>query len=453
MRHTFAALAIASTLAAWGCSSDGDPGSADEFDQGSGTEPGSGNGGTDQGGGVEPGSGVPGGEAGASAGGSGGESAEVGGAPPEFVPGELTYGVGGYFPTTVTKDDAQGAYESWRGGYVEDCGATLGKRVRGPKPDVETLAEGVGFGALMSVAWDDRPTFDGLWTYYQNAAKAADQKRGVVHGMMGWLASGNACALDNVEPGSPSGASLDMAMALLQAACRWEDSTYFDAAFKLVGSIKKYMTQETASGLVLLPDDDNNAACMNPSYFSPAYYRVFARAFPAQASFWQRMADDSYAFLEQATNSTTGLAPDWAATGTATCSSATNFVGYDGMRTLWRTQTDYAWFETAAAKSWLDRVTNWAETAIGAEKLANVREGFFVDGSDLFGEEGQANSAFVGALAVGAMATDQDVTDDYHGAYLAVPAANDAGYYQATARALYMVLSVNQFSSGCFAEP
>ncbi len=422
MKQKLATFIMPLLLGAWGCASDGKTSFGDDPASGSGGQPS----------------------------GTGGAGGAAGGAPPAFVAGPVTYGEFGYLPSTMAQSDAQSAFEAWRAGYVEDCGAS-GMRVIGSKPE-QTLAEGIGFGALLSVAWDDRATFDGLWTYYQTASAAADQKRGESHGLMGWLVS-DACAVSDIEPGSSAGAALDMSMALLQAACVWGDASYFDAAFRLVGSVQQYMTTETASGMLLLPDDAADAVCMNPSYFSPGYYRVFGRAFPDQAEFWNRLADDTYTFLDQASNPTTGLASDWVATGSSVCDSATDFVGYDGMRTLWRTQTDYAWFGSPAAKSWLDRVTNWAQADVGVEQLPNLHEGFSKDGSDLLGETGKGNSAFVGGFAVAAMATDQTIADEFNSVFLAVPPENDQGYYQATARALYMLLSVNKLSSGCFAAP
>jgi endo-1,4-beta-D-glucanase Y len=348
----------------------------------------------------------------------------------------------------MSSSDAQSAYDSWKAGYLEDCGEN-GLRVIGPTT-TQTLSEGIGFGALLAAAWGDRATFDGLWTYYQKAAAASDAKKNEAHGLMGWLVESDACGLSSIYPGSASYADLDMAMALVQGACQWSDESYFAAAFRLVSAIKAYTTSELPNGTLLLPDDSGSAGCMNPSYFSPGYYRVFAQAFPDDAAFWNKMADDTYGFLELASNPTTGLASDWAPSGTAECDKATDFVGYDGVRTSWRVDTDYVWFGTPAAKSWLDRVTTFAQTSIGVDKLGDLRDGFFTDGSEIMGPAGAGNSAFVGAFAVGAMSMSQEVADAYHGVFLAISPDNDASYYPVTARALYMLLGINRFMAGCF---
>jgi endo-1,4-beta-D-glucanase Y len=242
-----------------------------------------------------------------------------------------------------------------------------------------------------------------------------------------------------------------MAMALLQAECQWGGSDYYRAALPLMDAIKKHMTAEVAEGTVLLPTDNGDEpGCMNASYMAPAYYRVFAQAQPEQAAFWNKMADDTYVFLELAADGSTGLVPDWAPIGASACSEATTYVGYDAIRTQWRAATDYAWFGTPSAKSWLEKVTGWFDTEVGGDKLLDLHEGFFSDGSEILGDPDQGKSAFVGAFAVGAMPVSQATSDSFHKAFLTVPPANDDGYYSVTARALYLMLSVNKFSPGCY---
>ena len=154
--------------------------------------------------------------------------------------------------------------------------------------------------------------------------------------------------------------------------------------------------------------------------------------------------------LSQATDPTTGLVPDWSAIGSSTCSEATSYVGYDAIRTHWRLATDYAWFEVGAAKEWLQRVTTYVGDEVGVDRLMDVQDGFFIDGSELLGDPGMANSAFLGAIAVGTLPFDQELSDQYHGVFLGVPSANDDSYYTVTARALSLLLSVNKFSPGCY---
>jgi hypothetical protein len=127
----------------------------------------------------------------------------------------------------------------------------------------------------------------------------------------------------------------------------------------------------------------------------------------------------------------------------------TSWYGYNAARTPWRIAVDYAWHGTPAAKSWLDKVTSYLDTNVGAAKLGDVVDGFD-NSSVLLGSSGSGNSAFVGAFAVAAMASSQAASDGYGSAFLAVPAANDNSYYKTTLRALYMLLSANKFSPSCY---
>jgi endoglucanase len=383
---------------------------------------------------------------GGSAGGSGtagsGGSSSSGGTP--------STGEYGFFPATVTAEDAQAVFDTWKAAYTESCGEN-GIRVRADNA-AETVSEGIGYGALLTVAWDDHATFDGIWTYYRKAAAASDAQKGVTHQLMGWKVVSDACAPNVADPGAASDADLDMAMALLQAECRWGGGGYLSGATTIIASIKAHMTSQVASGIALLPGDNwgGPTPCMNPSYFSPGYYRVFARAVPADAAHWNAMAEDTYTFLGLVSHASSGLPVDWASNGSGGCGNATSWYGYDAARTPWRIATDYAWFGTPAAKTWLDKITLWLEGSVGAAGLADVKDGFNNDGSGVLGPAGMANSTFVGAFASGALATSQATSDAFHQAFLAIPSGNDNSYFKLTTRALYLLLATRSFSAGCY---
>ena len=70
----------------------------------------------------------------------------------------------------------------------------------------------------------------------------------------------------------------------------------------------------------------------NPSYFAPAYYRVFAQV--TNTPRWMDVLNKSYEVLEACANDQTGLVPDWCTasggatrgSGTATTPRARRFV-------------------------------------------------------------------------------------------------------------------------------
>jgi endo-1,4-beta-D-glucanase Y len=256
-----------------------------------------------------------------------------------------------------------------------------------------------------------------------------------------------------VYSGSATGADLNMAMALFQAECQWGGGEYFAGATRLIDSIRTNATKRADGRTVLLPTDgiaQSDSPCSNPSYYSPAFYRVFAKAVPAEASFWNGFADDSYELLESASASATHLAPDWAANSSDVCPSEDGYVGYDGIRTIWRVATDYNWFGTEEAKAWLDDVNGYMTQNVGAARLLEVKDGFFADGAGMLTTPGTANSAFVGAFAVGTLAADQKTSDEFHEVFADIPRSNDTSYYAVTMRAVFMLLSAGRFSPGCY---
>jgi hypothetical protein len=145
----------------------------------------------------------------------------------------------------------------------------------------------------------------------------------------------------------------------------------------------------------------------------------------------------------------TKLAPDWAANSSTPCENS-GYVGYDGIRTGWRVATDYAWFGTDAAEKWMQTSTKYLEEEVGTDQFINVKDGFFADGEGMLIAPGLGNSAFVGAFAVASMATSQEISDSFHQAFVDIPKANDKSYYPDTGRAIYLMLSTNKFSPGCY---
>jgi endo-1,4-beta-D-glucanase Y len=352
----------------------------------------------------------------------------------------------GFFPETVSLEDAEEAYEYWKDTYVVDCGSA-GKRVN--TGEDETLAEAIGFGALLAVGWNDKKTFDGIATYYRKAGAATDALKSTKTGLMGWYVGPDACAFEEVYPQAAIGSDINVAMALLQAECRWGGGEYIESASKILKSVREAATKEVDGKIVLLPSDDSDSECSSPSYMAPGFFRVFAKAFPDDAEFWNQFADDTYVIIDAASKTVTKLAPDWAANSSTPCDSS-GYVGYDGIRTGWRVATDYAWFGTEAAKKWMRASTSYIEEEVGTDQFVNVKDGFFADGEGMLIAVGLGNSAFAGAFAVASMATSQEVSDSFHEAFLDIPKENDDSYYSHTGRAIYLMLSANQFSPGCY---
>ena len=350
-------------------------------------------------------------------------------------PRTATY-VQGQLPTTLTTADARGAYQLWKTGYLETC-PNGSVRVKFDDPS-QTVSEGIGYGMLLSAYYGDKLSFDGLWQYYQNHLNA--------NGIMHWKING--CTGTNSGQNGATDAELDVALALVVADRQW--GGYTAAATALIGKIKTHETQIVNGLHILKPGDAfGGVACTNASYFSPAYYRVYARVVPADSTFWLNMARDTYTSLTANANPTTGLVSDWqradtGAPGDADCVGASfGFQGkryfYDATRTPWRIGLDYLW-GSSTGSPWLNKLTAFVQALPGGG-IAAVKDGYLQDGTTT----GQYHNApFVGAFAVAAMASQQTTVNTFAADFKAINPQFEA-YYGKSLRALYMLTLSGNF--------
>lgn len=332
---------------------------------------------------------------------------------------------GGLCATAFFSAEAAGKlaaeYESWTKTYVQDCPATNSAVV---KNGGGVYSEGIGYGMLLAANNNDQKLFDKLWKFYTDHL---DKK-----GLMNWSMEACAAPGDNTANAASDG-DLDVAMGLVTANKVW--GGYADAAKGLIGKIKEFETDTCPNGLVVLRpgdvwggcSDKSNMGKVNPSYFSPAYYRVFATVDTANADFWLKLATDSYALLAQYQEKMSGLVPEW---GYHDGRVEGNY-DYNACRTPWRIAQDYMWNCTPEAKTFLEKI------------------GGFVDGKGGVANTGYAkNSAFVGAFADSGVAISQAKIDGYVKDWLSASGMDDTPYFQGTLRRLYLMVAGGKMLPG-----
>lgn len=321
-----------------------------------------------------------------------------------------------YKPQDIYRDQLRTEYENWKAKYFVDCGdGSADIRKNGS----EAVSEGTGYGMLMAVSMDDRLTFDRLATGFQ--------KRRNSRGMMSWQFS--VCGGVWGENAATDG-DLDIAMALVMADRKW--GGYRFLAEPLITALKQYGTSECDGRLVLRPGDmwggcrDGADQRLNPSYFAPAYYRVFASYLPNQADLWNALARDSYVLLDLYQRNMGGLFPDWSYSNGATVGT----YGYEACRVPWRIGTDFAWHGKAEAANVLKNLYDYAQSRGGPVQAVD-----------------QKNSCFIGGLALTATARDQNAADQWYRDWISNipqapdPQVGDNPYYQGTLRVLYLLLA------------
>ena len=345
-------------------------------------------------------------------------------------PQNIDYGFG-HYPSTATNQDALDAYNEWRAGYLTECRDGT-SRVKWDSPN-QTVSEGIGYGMLLTAYYGDKTDFDRLYAYYLKYPASPS-------GFMNWKIRG--CDGAVVGEGSATDGDLDVALALLVASDQW-GGTYFADAVDMIGRIQQFEVEQGCG----VPDAGLRGGAFfggcevtNASYFSPAYYRVFAIA--TGDTFWDQFAADTYTALFNNAHPVTGLPSDWQDVyGNPGADSVYGWpydgfrYAYDAARTPWRIALDHLWWGTADSQMFNTKITNWVDSF----GIANVVDGYFQDGS-AYGST--HNATFVGGFAVGSTAVDQARSDAFNAELVNVPTFT---YFNSSLKALYLLASTGNF--------
>ncbi|HEY3500840.1 MAG TPA: glycosyl hydrolase family 8 [Polyangiaceae bacterium] len=307
------------------------------------------------------------------------------------------------YPTGADPELARAAFQRWKTELVTADGAGENLRVRRPNNEGDTtVSEGIGYGMIFAVVFDEQDMFDKFWKYSQGRLNQ--------NGLMNWKVdpSGNV-PMDG--GGAATDADEDMAWALLLADKKWGGSgslgmPYIDVA---KGQIQKIWDHEVDHGrgeLLLAGDSWGTVVTHNPSYFAPNQYRWFAQVTGQMG--WNTVIDKNYAVLmstlkSEFGNQDNGLVPAWTdpdGRPMAPFNGAPTHYQYDSARIPFRIAQDYCDFGEPRAKEYLDKISNFFQ-GVGADMI--------VDGYDLNGMPRAENplpaqsALFVGAAGVGAM--------------------------------------------------
>src|SRR5262249_42919772 len=155
----------------------------------------------------------------------------------------------------------------------------------------------------------------------------------------------------------------------IQASRQWSGGTYAADANSVINSI--YST-EVASGGVLKPGNSFGGADLtNPSYFAPAFYRVFD-TFESTNHDWTAVINSTYTYLNSI-KGMYGLVPAWCGSSCTTAGGGgymdADKYQYDSHRTPWRIAIDACWNNEARAKSYVALTTAFFEGASDNEGL------------------------------------------------------------------------------------
>lgn len=232
----------------------------------------------------------------------------------------------------------------------------------------DAVSEGQSYGMITSLYSNDQETFNRVWDAAETAmwntgSKLYDWRVGAKGGVIG---SGMATDADE-----------DIALMLLFADSLarkgvWKPHTgpkgadYRKRALEIINTI---WNSAVVDGRYLAPGAGwGGKEFVNPGYFSPASYRIFAKVDPAHN--WKGLIDQCYLTLFASPGAERGLLPDWMV---PTGGFFEGSLGYnpfrkgqscykDGIRVQWRLAMDWLWFGEARAKRWLDAATAFIQT-------------------------------------------------------------------------------------------
>ena len=234
--------------------------------------------------------------------------------------------------------------------------------------DGDTVSEGQAYAMLRAVWMDDKQTFDSCyrWTeqYLSRKTKYGDN-------LLAWQWKNG-----DVQDWMPaSDADIDYALSLIFADNLWGASSqkgcepYVQKAHKILNDILDHLTYRTQTGRLylspwILPQDtENKVYPVNPSYYSPAHFRVFYRLTGDER--WKELIDTTYFVLERLAEQFddekgVGLIPDWCSVDNndffVRLENKSDIFGWEAIRVPIRVSMDYVWFGSQESLSFLNRI-------------------------------------------------------------------------------------------------
>jgi hypothetical protein len=200
---------------------------------------------------------------------------------------------------------------------------------------------------------------------------------------------------------------------------------------------------------------------VNVSYFTPTYFRLFAEV--SGNAGWNDVVTTSYDILEKSLNDASGntangLVPAWCdAEGQPNGGvwgpdqTAPTHYQYDSCRTPFRIGLDYCFAAETRAHSYVQKTTSFF-AGIG---VANIVDGYDLNGSPRPQESGGQSAAFIGPAGVGAMhdPSQQAFIDDAYHALRGLDLLVGGDYYEESWTVLSLLMMTGNFLDYTKLEP
>jgi endoglucanase len=249
----------------------------------------------------------------------------------------------------------------------------------------QTTSEGQAYAMLRSVFTNDPDTFAQTLQWAEtNLERREGDRRSDRLWAWHWGKTAESNAESNPEgildPNFASDADVDAITALILASRRWNRPDYLQLAQAKLQDLWTLATIEVRpdphksaqpqTRRYLIPGALNTfqpeapVVYLNPSYFAPYAYRLFAQVDSSPDRNWMSMVESGYWAINASSQvSLVGLPSDWVALNTETgefhtvpvTSSLRSRYSFDACRVWWRLALDAAWFKEPRATAFLNK--------------------------------------------------------------------------------------------------
>ncbi|MDP4180679.1 MAG: glycosyl hydrolase family 8 [Bacillota bacterium] len=280
----------------------------------------------------------------------------------------------------------------------------------------DVRSEGMSYGMMICVQLNKQEEFNRLWKW---ARTYMYQSSGDKKGFFAWQCSTSGSVMDATPASDGDEYFL---MSLLFAANRWGNGTgifnYKQEALNLLDTMlhesddgSGYNLFNKTQNLVVFCPTAGNYDFTDPSYHLPAFYELWALWADKDNSTWSTIAAASRQYFKKATNSTTGLAPDYSNfDGTpkeVSWSSGHGDFRYDAWRVASNIAVDYAWWKK---DSWDNTFADRIQTFFNNQGLTSYGNQFNINGTKLSSDH---SPGLVAMNAVASLAATNSLAYDF----------------------------------------
>lgn len=274
--------------------------------------------------------------------------------------------------STANRELLEQSWAIYKQQFIQDDG-----RVIDYEASDRSISEGQAYAMLRAVLIDDPKAFALTLKWAENNLRSQKTTGKSSEQLWAWKWGKNeAGKWGAIDANFASDADIDAITALILASRRWNRPEYLKLARIKLQDLWQYSTLAVPGGKRYLLPGPKEAfapspaiAYLNPSYFAPYAFRLFAQVDPEHD--WLSLVESSYDALEKSSRvSAVGLPSDWIAIDTKTGKfqpvpperQLQSVYSFDAYRVWWRVAWDAEWFNAPEAQRYLRTATKQLQT-------------------------------------------------------------------------------------------